>query len=163
MGSRRQFYCVRKVRAPQSGITANSRRGRPQGKCNRDIPPAVQVRVERRGKSSPACGEPRGPANPIRSNIDRGVFYTALARRYPEGWLKPCSNVRRRKMIALNDRTRLTVPLKFCFKQALWKKNIFRELRYPLFFRMISTATPCWNLKPATVIFLMPSALCHLL
>lgn len=35
----------------------------------------------------------------------------ASARRYSEGWLKPCSNVRRRKMIALNDRTRLTVPL----------------------------------------------------
>lgn len=49
-------------------ITANGRRGRPQGKCNREIPPVLQVRVERRGKSSPASGEPDGPANPIRSN-----------------------------------------------------------------------------------------------
>ena len=29
------------------------------------------ARVERRGKSSPACGRPHGHANPIRSNIDR--------------------------------------------------------------------------------------------
>ncbi len=62
----------RKVRAPQSRITANGRRGRPQGKCNRDIPPGLRVRVERRGKSSPEQGEPCCPANPIRSNTAEG-------------------------------------------------------------------------------------------
>ncbi len=30
---------VRKVRAPQGGIAANGSRGRPQGQCNREIPP----------------------------------------------------------------------------------------------------------------------------
>ena len=44
---------ARKVRAPRARITANGSRGRPQGKCNRDIPPHFAVRVERRGKSSP--------------------------------------------------------------------------------------------------------------
>ena len=48
----------------------------------------------------------------------------ALARRYPEGWLKPCSNVRRRKMIALNDRTRLTVPLNFIFYSGIMSEQI---------------------------------------
>ena len=60
---------VRKVRASQGRITANGRRGRPQGKCNRDIPPALQVRVERCGKSAPARRRLRGHVNPIRSNI----------------------------------------------------------------------------------------------
>ena len=40
-----------------------------------------------------------------------GGFIPSFARRYSEGWLKPCSNVRRRQMIALNDRTRLTDSL----------------------------------------------------
>ena len=30
---------VRKVRASQGGIPANGRPGRPEGKCNRKIPP----------------------------------------------------------------------------------------------------------------------------
>ena len=72
----------------------------------------MQVRVERRGKSSPACRRLYGPANPIRSNTDRGRnLFPSFARRYSDGWLKPCGNVRRRQMIALNDRTRLTDPL----------------------------------------------------
>ena len=77
----------------------------------------MQVRVERRGKSSPARGEPRGPVNPIRSNTDwwLGIAH-AFAGRYTDGWREQHSNVLRRKMIALNDRTRLTVPLIFFLK-----------------------------------------------
>ena len=64
---------VRKVRALPGRIAANGRQGRPSRECNRDIPPALQVRVERRGKSSPAAGEPRGPVNLIRCNTESGV------------------------------------------------------------------------------------------
>ena len=37
--TQRESARPRKVRAPQGGIAANGRRGRPQGKCNREIPP----------------------------------------------------------------------------------------------------------------------------
>ena len=50
-------------------ITANGRRGLHHVKFNRDIPPALQVRVERCGKSAPARRRLRGHVNPIRSNI----------------------------------------------------------------------------------------------
>ena len=46
---------MRKVRAPQSRITDNIRRGRPQDKCNRDIPPAFPA-----GKGGKAGQEPTG-------------------------------------------------------------------------------------------------------
>ena len=52
------------------------------------------------------------PATEFLGYTDRGrVLDPALAQRYSDGWLKPCSNVRRRQMIALNDKTRLTDPL----------------------------------------------------
>ena len=60
------------------------------------------VRVERRGKSSPADGKPCSPVNPIRSNISYG--YTCPTCR--ERWREPCGNIRPRKMV-VQDRTRL--------------------------------------------------------
>ena len=73
---------VRKVRASQGGIPANGRPGRPEGKCNRKIPPRFAVRMERRGKSSPGCGQPHCHVNPIRSNAN---WDNAAARRVPKG------------------------------------------------------------------------------
>ena len=67
------------------------------------------VRVERRGKSSPACRRLYGPVNPIRSNTE----WSGLLGPYSDGWLEHCGNAVPRKIVALNDRTRLTDPLVF--------------------------------------------------
>ena len=66
---------MRKVRASQDRITANSSRRRLQGKCNRKKPPRFfGVRMERRGKSSPAHVRACGHVNPIRCNTDWDGF-----------------------------------------------------------------------------------------
>ena len=69
----------------------------------------MPVRVERRGKSSPACRRLYGPVNPIRSNTE----WSGLLGPYSDGWLERCGNAAPRKIVALNDRTRLTDPLVF--------------------------------------------------
>ena len=76
-------------------ITANGRRGWPQGKCNRDIPPVgTQVRVERRGKSSPAHRRLCCPVNPIRSNtaIKLNIGPMALIRWHWAAAATPCQD-----------------------------------------------------------------------
>ena len=67
----------------------------------------MSVRVERRGKSSPAQRRRLRPVNPIRSNTDR----SGLLGPYSDGWRERGSNPAPRQMTAFNDRTRLTVPL----------------------------------------------------
>ena len=93
-----KYYPTRKVRAPQGRITANGRRGNPRESATEiyrrkrlayGLERALAhgplaVRVERRGKSSPARWRQRGPANPIRSNADRS---DTLARCAPKGGL----------------------------------------------------------------------------
>ena len=60
---------VRKVRASQGRITDNVRRGRPQGKCNRDIPPPQGGKGGRAVQETTARPVTDGAyVNPIRSN-----------------------------------------------------------------------------------------------
>ena len=59
-------------------VTANGSRGGPQGECNRNKPPGFyRVRMERRGKSSPAQWRHCGSVNPTRSNIRMGHYVEA--------------------------------------------------------------------------------------
>ena len=70
-------------------ITANGRRGRPQGKCNRDIPPMrAWVRVERRGKSSPLPQVTEGACKPYPEQ-HRSKALTS-ARRLWAGGIEQC-------------------------------------------------------------------------
>jgi len=59
---------------------------------------SLMVRVERRGKSSPAFWETRKPCKPYPEQHRPGTeAIPALARRIlPNGWHKPCGNVRLR-------------------------------------------------------------------
>ena len=69
-----------------------------------------EVRVERRGKSSPACGEQHCPANPIRSNTDRrgAKAPRLLGVILSDRWLERIGNGAPRQIVALKDKTRLT-------------------------------------------------------
>lgn len=61
-------------------MPANGWWRRLQGKCNRDIPPTLSVRVERCGKSAPAAWQLVRHVNPIRCKIDEGYGWLARLR-----------------------------------------------------------------------------------
>ena len=99
---------MRKVRASQGGITDNVRRRRLPGKCNRDIPPAFwQVRVERRGKSSPIPMVTQGSCKPYpKQHRMRNRLCRVPARHSSAGgrgfYFEGCGNVAHRQMIAVS-------------------------------------------------------------
>ena len=99
---------MRKVRASQGGITDNVRRRRLPGKCNRDIPPAFwQVRVERRGKSSPVPMVTQGSCKPYpKQHRMRNRLCRVPARHSSAGgrgfYFEGCGNAAHRQMIAVS-------------------------------------------------------------
>ena len=99
---------MRKVRAPQGRITDNVRRRRLPGKCNRNKPPhsahRVQaVRMERRGKSSPAPWQHRANVNPIRSNTVCGqtLFSVCVCPTQSRRWLEVRGDAHSRQMTVM--------------------------------------------------------------
>ena len=99
---------MRKVRASKGRITDNVRRRRLPGKCNRDIPPAFwQVRVERRGKSSPIPMVTQGSCKPYpKQHRMRNRLCRVPARHSSAGgrgfYFEGCGNVAHRQMIAVS-------------------------------------------------------------
>ena len=87
--------------------TANGSRGRPQGKCNRKKPPRFgAVRMERRGKSSPAHWRLCGYVNPVRSNIRMGhMWKPRTSRRWHAGGPpRPAGGALRQRKVKIDRR-----------------------------------------------------------
>ncbi|GAC1322709.1 MAG: hypothetical protein NVSMB22_09730 [Chloroflexota bacterium] len=63
-GRSRAEVCTRKVRAPQSRVLGNSQWGRPQGKCHRNIPPAIAGKGEMVRQELTGSGVIRWPGKP---------------------------------------------------------------------------------------------------
>ena len=114
--------CMRKVRAPQGRVPDNVRRRRLQGQCNRDIPPRLcAVRLERRGKSSPAYRVTDMPCkpHPVQDWNGSACGYAAemAARHAPDNRVSATVTLRQDRWPHVGkptDRTRL-IACSFCF------------------------------------------------
>ena len=97
--------CMRKVRAPQGRVPDNVRRRRLQGQCNRDIPPRLcAVRLERRGKSSPA-GRVTVPSCKPHPVQDWNGSACAFAQKWLPVRLLIIARVRRQRRAKIDGRT----------------------------------------------------------
>lgn len=95
----------RKVRAPQGRVPGNTRWRRLQGKCNRKIPPvARRVRMERRGKSSPA-GRVTVPSCKPHPVQDWNGSACAFAQKWLPVRLLIIARVRRQRRAKIDGRT----------------------------------------------------------
>ena len=126
---------MRKVRASQGRITDNVRRGRPPGKCNREIPPHSAVRMERRGKSSPASAATQIRCKPYPKQHrmwDPRPISAAVCPADLTGGTGLCPGARRQRRAEIDD-CRLQNPAYRSDrrKAPAARRTLFRPCRFP--------------------------------